>query len=436
MAQQDTIVALSSGSLPSGVAIIRISGSKVRDITMSLVGELTEPRILTHKNLKYQDLLIDSGLVVYFPAPNSFTGEDCLELHVHGSRAVVQKLLNILISFDGVRLAQAGEFTKIAFENGKIDLVEAEGLADLLAAETENQRIQAITRANGAISEKINLWRKQLLEFRGQIEALIDFSDEEDIEDEIDVLFISKLKHLANEFRLAINQIEYGRIVREGFRVAIAGPVNAGKSSLINRLAKSDLAIVSEEAGTTRDIREVEMDIDGQLVIFIDMAGLRESSSIAENEGIRRARQEIEQADLLLWLIPYDATNNIPIPELNIPILKINTKSDLGQLDNLHDIEISNITGDGIDELLQLIKKNITTSNFSSNNIISLSRLRDKEALEKALEELELAINNFKDVEIIANALFRASNSLERLLGKIDPELILGEIFSNFCIGK
>ncbi|MCF6343846.1 MAG: tRNA uridine-5-carboxymethylaminomethyl(34) synthesis GTPase MnmE [Devosiaceae bacterium] len=436
MAQIDTIVALSSGSLPSGVAIIRISGSKVRDIANKLINGLPQARTLTLKTIKHGQNTIDQALIAYFAAPHSFTGHDCLEFHVHGSKAVVQKLLNILISFENVRLAEAGEFTRQAFENGKIDLVEAEGLADLLDSETENQRVQALARASGEISNKIELWRQQLLSLRASLEAHLDFSDEEDVLEALPSSFIVELQQLSVDFTKAIKNFEQGRIIRDGFRVAIAGPVNAGKSSLINRLVKSELAIVSEEAGTTRDIREVEMDIDGNLVIFIDMAGFRETSSIAEIEGIRRAREEISQADVLLWLDPFDGTDNLKAPDIAPTTISIGTKSDLGEHRNDSTLNISSKSGEGIEQLIELIKQQILFKTPISNDSVILSRLRDKEALNQALEETEIAIANLEQPEIAASALLRASTSLARLLGKIDPEHILGEIFSKLCIGK
>ncbi len=436
MAQIDTIVALSSGSLPSGVAIIRISGSRVRDIANKLINGLPQARTLTLKTIKHGQNTIDQALVAYFAAPHSFTGRDCLEFHVHGSKAVVQKLLHILISFENVRLAEAGEFTRQAFENGKIDLVEAEGLADLLDSETENQRVQALARASGEISNKIELWRQQLLSLRASLEAYLDFSDEEDVLEALPSSFIVELQQLSVDFTKAIKNFEQGRIIRDGFRVAIAGPVNAGKSSLINRLVKSELAIVSEEAGTTRDIREVEMDIDGNLVIFIDMAGFRETSSIAEIEGIRRAQNEISQADVLLWLDPFDGTDNLKAPDIAPTTISIGTKSDLGEHRNDLALNISSKSGEGIEQLIELIKQQILIKTSISNDSVILSRLRDKEALMQALEEIEIAIANLDQLEITAGALLRASTSLARLLGKIDPEHILGEIFSSFCIGK
>ncbi len=433
----DSIVALSSGNLPSGVAIIRVSGNRVKFIAQKLIKKLPKARKLSLCDISFNDELIDRALIAYFPAPNSFTGEDLLEFHLHGSRAIVQKLLNIISSFDGVRLAKAGEFTQKAFENGKIDLIEAQGLADLLQAETESQRVLALSRSYGTISKQINKWRKNLLYLRSQIEALLDFSDEEDVLGELPANFAQNIDDLILQFNLALADFENGRIIREGFRIAIGGPVNAGKSSLINNLVKSDLAIVSPEEGTTRDIREVEMNIDDRLVIFIDMAGFRDSSSIAEKEGIRRAKEEIKRADLLLWLNPLEGEKIAPPENLSIPIINIVSKIDLARKNIAHraDLAISNISGAGIDELLQMIK-NYLRENIDIGENIVISHLRDKQALQLAVNECELARDNIDNLEIAANHLLNASNSLARLIGKLDPEEILGEIFSKFCIGK
>ncbi|HTO28149.1 MAG TPA: tRNA uridine-5-carboxymethylaminomethyl(34) synthesis GTPase MnmE, partial [Devosia sp.] len=327
MRSGDTIVALSSGAPPSGVAVIRLSGPHVASIFRDITGTIPEPRRLTLRPIG-RDSLLDRGLVAWFPAPHSFTGEDCAELQVHGSPAGVRAILKLIVS-KGARLAEAGEFTRRAFENGKLDLVEIEGLGDLLEAETENQRRQALARFEGGLSQRIDAWRDQLLDLRAEIEARLDFSDEGDVGD-LPVGFGASIDTLRIDIGAALASIEHGRIVREGIRVALAGPPNAGKSSLLNALAKSDIAIVTDEAGTTRDVREVPLDINGQLYILLDLAGLRETDSKAEAEGVRRARLAIDQADIVLWLSAADLPDDRLQVENNARHIHIGTKSDLG----------------------------------------------------------------------------------------------------------
>ncbi len=445
MPNNDTIIALSSGSLPAGVAIVRISGAKAKFIAQKLIDSVPKARKLVLREIYFADKFIDKGLIAFFPAPNSFTGEDCLEFHLHGSKAVIKALMDAVLSFTNVRLAKAGEFTLRAFENGKLDLIEAEGLADLLAAETETQRVQALGRMSGIISKKILSWREELLFLRGQIEALLDFSDEGDIIDELADSFYISLDKLISEFTHILSGFTEGRIIREGFRIVLAGSVNAGKSSLINRLTKSDLAIVSSEEGTTRDVREVEMDINSQLVKFIDMAGFRKSKSEAENEGIRRAEQQLKRADLILWLSAINidrvkdrekAKKLLTSLEVKAPIIYLTTKADL--VKNLPEDEfaISVKSGLGIEKLLKLIsEKYLTLPNISDREIF-ISHQRDRDAIKIALTELKRARSNLEELELAAHSLKLASDSLSRLLGELDPEQILGNIFANFCVGK
>ncbi|WP_108396738.1 tRNA uridine-5-carboxymethylaminomethyl(34) synthesis GTPase MnmE [Devosia submarina] len=430
MRSGDTIVALSSGATPSGVAVLRLSGSLVRDILESVVGKVPEPRRLALRAIGH-DSLLDRGLVAYFPAPHSFTGEDCAELQVHGSPAGVRAILRLLTSL-GARLAEAGEFTRRAFENGKLDLVEIEGLGDLLEAETENQRRQALARFEGGLTQKIEEWRHELLDLRALIEANLDFSDEGDVDDDLPFDFVARLHALSADIDHALQSVEHGRVIREGIRVALAGPPNVGKSSLLNALARSDIAIVTDEAGTTRDVREVPLDIQGQLYILLDLAGLRETSSKAESEGIRRAHLAMENADLILWLTAPDI-EDLPVPSFTPPIIKVGTKLDLASTSGSH-VLVSTRTGEGLVDLTRAI--NQFGQSIVSGEPALLSRERDKAALTRAAEELQTASANLNHPEVAAECLRQASYALERLIGRMDAETVLDRLFSSFCIGK
>ena len=429
MRSGDTIVALSSGAPPSGVAVIRLSGPEVGSILQDITGTIPEPRRLTLRPIG-RDSLLDRGLVAWFPAPHSFTGEDCAELQVHGSPAGVRAIIKLITS-KGARLAEAGEFTRRAFEHGKLDLVEIEGLGDLLEAETENQRRQALARFEGGLSQRVDAWRDQLLDLRAEIEARLDFSDEGDVADALPESFGDSIAVLRRDIEFALASLEHGRIVREGIRVALAGAPNAGKSSLLNALAKSDIAIVTDEAGTTRDVREVPLDINGQLYILLDLAGLRETDSKAEAEGVRRARQAIDQADIVLWLHAPDIADVSDIQADRV--VKVGTKSDLGTMPNV-DVEVSAQSGTGLNILLQHIEAIGQT--LASGEPALLSRERDRLALESSTEALDAAARQLSVPELAAESLRIASQSLERLVGRLDAERVLDRLFASFCIGK
>ncbi|MEO5805353.1 tRNA uridine-5-carboxymethylaminomethyl(34) synthesis GTPase MnmE [Devosia sp.] len=431
MRDGDTIVALSSGALPSGVAVVRISGPQVRAIVDNVAGGVPEPRRLTLRPIG-TDSLLDRGLVAYFPAPNSFTGEDCAELQVHGSPAGVRAILR-MITAQGARLAEAGEFTRRAFINGKLDLVEIEGLGDLLEAETENQHRQALSRFEGRLTAQVDGWRDQLLDLRAEIEAQLDFSDEGDV-GELPDSFADGVLSLHAELLDALTSVERGRITREGLRVALAGAPNAGKSSLLNALAKSDIAIVTDEPGTTRDVREVPIDIGGQLITLLDLAGIRETESKAEAEGVRRALQEIERADLVLWLSAIDGEGAKPLPG-ETPIWLVGTKSDLGVVPDGVDLAISVTTGQGIAQLTERLAE-FAASIIGAGEPVLLSRERDRVALSHAVKATEAALAQVDSPELAAEALRIASQSLERLIGRIDAERVLDRLFASFCIGK
>ena len=431
MGDADTIVALSSGALPSGVAIVRLSGPQTSRVLESLAILDVEPRRLALRALRLDGEVVDSGLVAWMPGPHSFTGEDTAELQVHGSPAVVRRLLRGLTGMPGVRMAEAGEFTRRAFLNGRLDLTEVEGLGDLIEAETETQRQQAVARLAGGISDKVAGWRETLLDARAEVEARLDFSDEGDVSAELPDNVIHAVSALANELRAATESVGRGRIVREGLRVALAGPPNVGKSSLLNALAKSDLAIVSDEPGTTRDVREVSLDLGGRLVILVDMAGLRESDSRAEAEGVRRAEAEIARADLVLWLVAPDV---VPLePPQRAPLWTVGTKSDVGPV--TAEYALSATTGIGIGELLMGLTAFAETAAGAGQPAL-LSRERDLIALTAAQEALDRFLTTGASDEIAAEHLRQASLALERLLGRIDTEHVLDRLFASFCIGK
>ena len=428
----DTIVALGSGALPSGIAIIRLSGPVVSELVEELTGRLPEPRRLTLATFRIEGAPVDTGLVAWFPAPNSFTGEDCAEFQVHGSPAVVRALLRHLPQLPGVRLAEAGEFTRRAFENGKLDLTEVEGLGDLIAAETESQRKQALARLGGGLTRQLASWRERLLDLRAELEARLDFADEGDV-GALSKDWRIEAAALRAEFVEAAARVDSGRIVREGLRVALAGPPNAGKSSLLNALAHSDVAIVTDEPGTTRDVREVAVDLGGRLVLLIDMAGLRETASKAEAEGVRRAREALQRADLVLWLEAPDAWASMP--ELAGPVWRVATKIDLEPPTGPCDLAISMVTGAGMEDLIDRLAL-FAAEAAGDGEPALVSRERDRAALAAAAESLGDAMGQLGDVELAAESLRRASHALERLLGRMDAEAVLDRLFLSFCIGK
>jgi len=431
MSDADTIVALSSGALPAGVAVLRLSG---RD-TLAALGHLgvdaPEPRRLVLRTLRLDGEMIDTGLVAWMPGPGSFTGEDSAELQVHGSAAVVRRLLRGLTALPGVRLAAAGEFTRRAFLNGRLDLTAVEGLGDLIEAETETQRQQAVARLAGGIGARVAEWRGRLLDARAEIEARLDFADEGDVPDALPYNMIHDVTALAAELREAAESVGRGRIVREGLRVALAGPPNVGKSSLLNALARSELAIVSDEPGTTRDVREVALDLGGRLVVLIDMAGLRAADSKAEAEGVRRAEAEIARADLVLWLVAPDV-EALQAPE-GPPLWTVGTKADLAPV--AAEYALSVVTGNGVAELLAALTSFAEAAGGAGRPAL-LSRERDLAALTQAQEALDRFLGEGATDEIAAEHLRQAGLALERLVGRIDTEQVLDRLFASFCIGK
>lgn len=428
----DTIMALSSGSLPAGVAVLRLSGPLARSALEHLAAPLPPPRLMALRRIGAADML-DQGLVAFFPGPQSFTGEDCAELHLHGSIATVKATLAELGRL-GLRLAEPGEFTRRAFENGKLDLLAVEGLGDLLAADTEKQRRQALARYDGKLSRSVDLWRDTLLDLRAEIEARLDFSDEGDVADELPANWLEQLLALRNDIAAALASVSSGRIVREGIRIALAGAPNAGKSSLINALSKSDIAIVSEEAGTTRDVRDVPLDIDGQLFILLDLAGLRQTDSRAEAEGIRRAEDAIATADIVLWLVAPD-TEEAQLPRTDARVITIGTKIDLGPTRaEAGQLQLSAHTGEGLPALIDMLRD--AGEQLAGGEPALVSHERDRLALIEALGALDAAQRDLGDGELAAECLRGASVVLERMIGRVDAEMVLDRLFASFCIGK
>jgi tRNA modification GTPase len=439
MRDDDTIVALSSGAVPSGVAVIRLSGPMAGRVLFDMLGALPAPRQLKLADIRVGGETLDRGLVAWMPGPQSFTGEDCAELQVHGSPAVVRAILRTLSSQPGIRLAEAGEFTRRAFENGKLDLVEAQGLGDLIEAETENQRALAYARMEGGLTRQVEGWREQLLDLRAEIEAQIDFSDEGDV-GALPASFGAEVAALSDAIGDVLATRGQGRILRSGFRVVLAGPPNAGKSSLLNALSRSDAAIVSDEPGTTRDLKEVPLDIKGQLIILIDSAGIRDTSSKAEAIGVERARQAMASADQVLWLRAPDIDEvGTETPDLAgelgyAPVTVIGTKSDLGAVTGA-DLAVSVSTGAGIDALLERLYEASGAGSVRASELL-VSHERDREALLAAVISLHKVAGHPESSELAAEDLRQASFALERLLGRMDAESVLDRLFSAFCIGK
>lgn len=439
---EDTIYALSSGRLPAAIAVVRISGPKARIGLETLTGKLPPPRRAARGIFRdpLSGEVIDDGLVLWFPGPGSETGEDTAELHLHGGRAIVAKIVEALGRIDGLRPAEAGEFTRRALLNGKIDLAAVEGLGDLVAAETEAQRRQAVAQFRGALSAKVEGWRERLIEAMARLEAGIDFSDEGDVPEDLLAPAMIIARELAAEIREALASAPRGERLREGFVVAIAGPPNAGKSTLMNRLARREVAIVSAVPGTTRDPIEVALDLNGVPVALVDTAGVREARDEIEAEGVRRALARAAAADLVLWLV--ESTDAAPpAAPAGVRAIVVRTKADLldsevqRSLEGKESILVSAKTGFGLE---RLIEKLTGEAAELAGEPALVTRERQRYALEEALRRLAgaMAVAERGKEELVAEELRLAANALGRVTGRIGVEEVLGEIFRSFCIGK
>ncbi len=446
-AHQSTIFALSSGRGKAGVAVIRVSGPAAGLVLDRMAPPRPKPRRAAFRRIVDPPTgeLLDAALVLFFQGPSSETGEDIAELQLHGSPAVVRSVLNALGNLPSCRLAEPGEFARRAFLNGKIDLTTAEGIADLIDAETDAQRRQALAHAGGAFARLCDDWRGQLLEARALAEAAIDFSDEGDVAADAIVHARSAARALRAEVERHLQGARVGEIVRDGFRVVIAGPPNVGKSSLINALAKRDVAIVSPEPGTTRDVVEVHLDLVGYAVIVADTAGLRHAPGPVEQEGVRRATNRARSADLVLWLV--DATEPVWTPPADLGagadrLLVVVNKAD--RVDDAPTIggptdppRISALTGDGLAELITRLSALVGARLDSSAGNTLPTQARHRAALSACVDALaRLNADPGLAAELVAEELRSAADALGRITGRIDAEEVLGQIFGRFCIGK
>lgn len=423
---RDTIFALSSGALPAGIAVVRVSGADAGQAIEKLAGSLPEPRRAVSAILHWQGELLDRALILWLPGPGTATGEDIAEFHLHGGKAVVAAVLAALAAQPGLRLAEPGEFTRRAFSNGKLDLAQAEGLADLLAAETEAQRRQALRQAEGGLGKLVGGWRARLLGLAARVEAAIEFAEDEDDVPALAPSDLDGIGVLAGDMAAALAQPPAERL-RDGVRIVVAGPTNAGKSSLINILAGREAAIASPVAGTTRDLIEIPLAIAGMPCLLIDSAGLRDSGGHVEQIGIARARAAIEAADLILWLGPPDQ-----VPDRDRSIL-VRAKADLGKATGEGDVATSILTGEGLDQLRALLEVRVR-SLLPPADTIALNA-RHRERIAEAVTELHAATMQ-KDVLFVAEHLRQARIALDRITGRAGVEEMLDALFGRFCVGK
>jgi tRNA modification GTPase len=449
MGSDDTIFALSSGRLPAAIAVVRICGPKAGVVLERLIGRLPEPRRAALVRVRHPATgdVIDEALALWFPGPHSETGEDIAELQLHGGQAVVAAVFDALGTFEGCRPAEAGEFTRRAFENGRLDLTEVEGLADLIAAETDAQRRQAFRQLKGLIGDRAEVWRRRLIEALALVEARIDFADEADVPEDLVTPARNAAQQLREEIAVSLADGDRGERLRDGLVVAIAGPPNAGKSTLMNRLARRDVAIVSPYPGTTRDVIEVHLDLAGYPVVLLDMAGVRDTQDPVEQEGVRRARARAAEADLVLWLTDVSGTKTDDVPEnvVKSEVWLVNNKVDLAvdklcQRSESQSTDINRLfaisakTGAGMEALVAALA-DFAKAYFAATESAVVTRARHRKALEDTAAALDRALRERAE-ELIAEELRSAATTLGRLTGRVDVEDILDVIFRDFCIGK
>ncbi len=441
-----TIFALSSGAGRAGIAVIRVSGPQAGAVLGLMAAPRPKPRYAALRSIIHPrtGALLDMALALWFPAPRSETGEDMAELQIHGGNAVIRAVLAALGQVAGCRLAEPGEFARRAFENGRLDLTAAEGLADLVDAETEAQREQALAQAGGSLAQRYVGWRERLLQARGLTEAAIDFSDEGDVAADAIDRAEAVVRDLLAEMTAHLDDRHRGELIREGVRVVLAGPPNVGKSSLLNALARRDVAIVSAEAGTTRDVVEVKLDLGGYAVVLSDTAGIREPTGPVEQEGIRRTLDRTRSADLVLWISDAsndgsDASARRALP--TAPVLRVINKIDLRSDADMpipgdDEVRVSALTGAGIDTLTRRLAKE-AAARIGQRPVAPLTQLRHRLAVEAAHRSLSSFLDdNSAGIELRAEHLRLAADDLGRVVGLIGVEDVLGHIFGRFCIGK
>jgi tRNA modification GTPase len=449
LSPNQTIFALSSGRAPTAIAVIRVSGPHAGEAVEALCGKIPLPRlahVATLRDAKRDP--IDEAVVLWFPAPHSATGEDVVEFQVHGGRAVIAAMFDALGKIEGLRPAEPGEFTRRAFENGKLDLTEAEGLDDLIHADTDRQRRQALRQLKGLLGDHARGWREQIIKASALVEAAIDFSDEGDVPDDLVAPAKQKIGLLLNEIENVLAAAGRGEGLRDGLVVAITGAPNVGKSTLMNQLVRRDVAIVSPQAGTTRDVIEVHLDLDGYPVTLIDTAGIHDTTDPIEQEGIRRAKARAADADLVFWLVDgrTEEGNVIPKPDAQGAVgprngywLVRNKIDDPAQAEEMVNpkqptFAISARNGRGLQELTNALIQ-FASSHFD-DDVSLITRARHRALLQETAGALRQAVQIPDELELIAEELRIAIHSLGRLVGRVDVEDILDSIFRDFCIGK
>ncbi|ENZ82459.1 MULTISPECIES: tRNA uridine-5-carboxymethylaminomethyl(34) synthesis GTPase MnmE [Caulobacter] len=444
----DTIFALATAPGRSAVAVVRVSGPATLSTVKALCGSAPSPRLAALRTLRHEGVALDEALVLRFEGPASYTGEDSAEFHVHGGRAVVESLLSALSDL-GLRLAEPGEFTRRAFENGKLDLAQAEGVADLIDAETEAQRRQALGQLGGALSQRYDRWRDLLVQSQAMLEAAVDFPDE-DLPEAVAERARPALRTLKAELDLALADVARGRRVRDGFRIALIGAPNAGKSTLLNGLTEREAAIVTDTPGTTRDVIEVPLVLGGYKVLLADTAGIRDTSDAIEAEGVRRARAWAEDADLRLWVVDgFHVKHRVELEDAVRPgdWLVLN-KVDIAQTltldeaerwargEGLEVVRLSARSASALDDLRSRLAAAVADA-LSGADFPAATCLRHAERLREAQSYLARALSDAGlEVELAAEDVRLAARALEKITGRVDPEDVLGRVFSTFCIGK